>query len=371
MTEAYNKYANQLKTQKLFETEELYQNHIDEYTPIFQSHFKQICASIIKLQNNHELDEISYLEYTLLFTNLIRKEYTAEVRVYDDNWYFDPRQRAVGSFDISFLFTKYRELWAKLMSSRKRYAGAVTAQDTISFLLSCAAQFYEYIVSAFRFSILACVETEPFLSIRRTEEFEINVGEYMACTEAIYKENRKRTSKDALDWFSMREEYSYAFEAFTGLDFSGADLSEIDLRYADLRRAKLIETDFRNAMLVGTRFCYANLQGADFRSCQMHESDFTGADLTNARFCAAHAYRGVPDSSQWSITGYRSISFKDANLSNADFTRTKIRDADFTGAVMDGTIIEQKQLEHFALSYEQKKAVKLIAPKDTMTHMQI
>jgi len=359
MTEEFKKYAEQLKNQKLFETEELYQNHLDEYIPIFQNHFKHICEAVIKLQKNNALGEISYLEYTLLFTNLVRAEETAEVRVYGDDWYFDPRQRAVGSLDFSFLFVNYRKLWKELMSGRKRFA-RVTAQDTVSFLLSCAKQFYQYIVSAFRFSILGCVETEPFLSVRRAEEFEINVGEYMAFTEAIYKENRQRTSEDTLDWFAMREEYEYAFEDFTGLDFSGADLSEIDLRYSDLRRTALVGTDFQDAMLFGTRFHHANLQGADLRYCQLYESDFTGADLTNARFTAARAYRGVPDHSEWTITGYRSVSFKDANLTNADFTRTRIRDADFTGAVMDGAIIDRNQLEYFALSPEQIKAVKII-----------
>lgn len=360
MTEEFMQYANKLKNKKLFEMDEIYQNRINEYIPIFQNHFHQICKTIIKLQKSGELGEISYLEYTFLFTNLMNQKDIAEVRVYDDNWYFDPGQRAVGNFDFAFLFTKYRELWTELMASRKRFVGSVTAQETISFLLSCASQFYKYVVSIFRFSILACVETESFLSISRAKEFEINVGEYMARTEAIYKENRNRTSKDTLDWFRLREEYDYAFEDFTGLDFSGADLSEIDLRYADLRRTTLIGTDFQDSLLYGTRFCYANLQGADFRYSQIHESDFTGANLTNARFSAARAYRGAPDPFKWINIGYRSVSFKNANLTNADFTRTRIFDADFTGAVMDGAMIGRKQSGRFALSSKQKQAVKIL-----------
>ena len=360
MTSEYQKYAEQLKNQKLFELEQLYQTYLHTYIPIFQNHFQQICETIADLQEKNEQGEISYLEYTLLFTNLINKEYTAEVRVYDDSWYFDADQRAVGRFDFSFLFTKYEELWTELISSRKRFAGAVTAQETIAFLLSCAGQFYKYVVSAFRFAILPCVESVPFLSIRRGNEFEINVGEYMGHTEAIYKENRQRSSEEALDWFSLREEYEYAFEDFTGLDFSGADLSEIDLRYSDLRHSTLVGTDFQDSMLFGTRFGHACLRNADLRYCLLHESDFTGADLTNACFCAAKAYRGVPNHSKWTITGYQSVSFRDADLTNADFTRSRIRDADFTGAIMNGAIIERKQLDQFTLSPEQMHSIKLI-----------
>ena len=47
-------------------------------------------------------------------------------------------------------------------------------------------------------------------------------------------------------------------------------------------------------------------------------------------------------------------------LTNADFTRTRIQDADFSGAVMDGTVIERKLLDRLSLSPEQLQAVKLV-----------
>ncbi|MDE7312408.1 MAG: pentapeptide repeat-containing protein [Eubacterium sp.] len=363
MTDEYMHYAKELKNKKLFELEELYQNHLDDYIPMIQAHFLNMCEVIRTMQKNKELGELSYLEYTLLFTSLVHGNDTAQVRVYDKNWYFDPKQRAIGSFGLSFFFVKYRELWTELLSQRKRFAGAVTAQETIAFLLSCAAAFYQYIAAAFRFSILPCVESEPFLSIQRANTFEINVGEYMAFTEAVYKENRTRSSQKTLDWFSLRLEFAYAYEDFCGLDFSNADLSEIDLRYAGMCHTLLQGTDFQDALLYGTRFCNAVLRDADFRYCQLYEADFTGADLTNARFRAAEGYRGVPDNAGWLFPGYRSISFRNANLSHADFQRTKIRDADFTGAIMDGTMMERKTAERFALSDSQRRSLKITDQK--------
>lgn len=365
MTEEFKQYASALNTRKLFEMDTIYQEHLDEYIPVFQDHFRQMCEAVCRLQAEKEIGEISYLEYTFLFTNLIQKKEIAEVRIYNDDWYFDAGQRVVGSFEYSFVFTKYRELWNEIMSSRKRFAGAVTAQEAISFLLTCASVFYRYVASIFRYSILPCVEAEPFLSMQRADEFEVNVGEYMAYTEAVYKENRARTSADALDWFLLREEFAYAFEDFSGLDFSGADLSEIDLRYSDLRRTALDGTDFQDSLLYGTRFCNASLRGADLRYCQIHEADFSGADLTDARFCAAKGYRGVPDTENWTLTGFRPINFQNANLTRADFCRTKIRDADFTGAVMDGTKIDRRSLDAFALSPEQLRAIEMIDGNNT------
>ena len=100
------------------------------------------------------------------------------------------------------------------MAYRKQFAGTVSTQKVKSFLLSCANSFYSYIIACFRFSILPCIEKEPFLSVKRADRFEINVGEYMAYTEAIYKENRLRTSEDSLLWFAQRQEFDYTFEDF-------------------------------------------------------------------------------------------------------------------------------------------------------------
>ncbi len=92
MTDEYMRYANQKKNQKLFELEDLYQNQFDTYAPVFQKHFQSICETIRSMQNNGELGELSYLEYTLLYTNLIHAEHTAQVRAYDNRWYFDPHR---------------------------------------------------------------------------------------------------------------------------------------------------------------------------------------------------------------------------------------------------------------------------------------
>lgn len=357
MTNKFKQYALALKQQKLYETEELYQKRLDDFIPLFQENFRNICSTIIQLQTKQELGEISYLEYTFLFTNAIQGIDTAQVRTYGSDWYLDGRQLAVGNFDYSFLFTGYRELWAKLLSSRKRYPADVNAQEIRSFLLSCAGQFFKYVAALCRFSVIGCIESEPFLSIKRDSHFEINSGEYMAYTEAVYKENRTRTAESCLNWFALRHEYAYAFEDFSGLDFSGADLSEIDLRYADLRNANLTGTNLEDSMLNGSRFCHASLKGANFKYCQLHEADFTGANLTNACFTSAHAHRGVLWQAEWMVPGFRSVSFRNANLTNADFRKTDIKDADFTGAVMDGALFSEEQIGQFSLTAVQRAVV--------------
>ena len=116
-------------------------------------------------------------------------------------------------------------------------------------------------------------------------------------------------------------------------------------------------------MLFGTRFCHADLKDADLRYCMIHEADFTGANLTNAKFIATEAFAGVPDHIKWKITGYQPVRFCNANLTGADFRRTQIRDADFTGAVMDNAIFLEPQLLYFKLSEKQRQSIQIAGSK--------
>ena len=73
MVKIFEEYADRLKNQKLFEMEEIYQEHFQDFVPMFQKHFKETCENIVKLQQAGELGEISYLEYTFLYTSLLMK----------------------------------------------------------------------------------------------------------------------------------------------------------------------------------------------------------------------------------------------------------------------------------------------------------
>lgn len=361
MTDEFMQYALTLRTQKLLETEEIYQAGLAAYIPLVQGHFRGICENIVRLQKDRTLGEIAYLEYTLLLTELVRKKDTAQVRVYDDRWYFDSRQYTAGTFDLSFMFLKYRELWSQLISSRKRFP-KISAQEITAFLLSCAPDFYKYVAAVCRFSIPDCTDSEPFLSVQRRHPFTVSAGEYMARTQTVYKESRKWTSGAALDWLSERLEYDYDFENLSGLDLSCADLSQIRLRYANLSSSVLVNTDFQDSLLTGTQFCHASMQNACLRGCLLPEADFTGACLRGASFESAIAFSGIPANQKWTDAGFRSVSFRNADLTQADFRRAKIRDADFTGAVMDGAIFHTQQLEQFLLSPAQRQAVRIADP---------
>ncbi|MCL2153367.1 MAG: hypothetical protein FWH57_10505, partial [Oscillospiraceae bacterium] len=81
--------------------------------------WRQVHTQVVKIQATLDIPAISYLEYTMLYTNFINRRYITEVWVYGDKGYLDKNQYMLGEYDISFLFIYFDELWDKLLTARK------------------------------------------------------------------------------------------------------------------------------------------------------------------------------------------------------------------------------------------------------------
>ena len=351
--------AETLLNEKLFETEVLFRKDFSSMSKNFKDNFKEICIEIVSLQEAENLGDIAYIEYTLLRSNIMDKNYTAEIRVYGKEWFMCKNQRVVGQLDISILFQNFDRLWLDLLTMRKQYIGKISSIDVSEFIMDVAPKFYSYVISLCRFSILDCIEQSCFKKLKKTSDFSINVGEYMAQTEPIYKENSEKDRNNLLRWFSENLSYEYCFEDFSRLDFSNENFMNIDFRYSDLRNAELTNSNFMYANLIGARFCGAELENAHFSYSILHEADFSNANLRNAKFRYSMANEGLLDKEVWKRVGFFKVSFRKANLQNADFTGANLIGADFTEAVLDGAkfdLIRQNELD---LSPEQMKVVVL------------
>ena len=311
--EHFTERARTLLNEKLFKTEELFPGEFPRLSKKFKESFAQMCGEILRLQKDGDFGDVAYIEYTMLRTNLINKDYVSEVCIYGENWYLCKNQRAVGRFDISVLFKHFDELWQELIAIRKNYVGKVSAQEVTAFIMSEAApKFYSYITKLCRFSILECVGQDYFKAIKKSPQFEINSGEYMAQTEAIYKENSGKDRSKILSWFADRLDYEYCFEDFSGLDFSNENLREIDCRYSDFRNTCLKNAQFKGANLTGARFCGADLEKADFSYALLYEADFSGANLKGAKFDYAGIDSENEDKNIWKRPKFMSVNFTDA-----------------------------------------------------------
>ncbi|MFQ5959085.1 MAG: pentapeptide repeat-containing protein [Alphaproteobacteria bacterium] len=149
----------------------------------------------------------------------------------------------------------------------------------------------------------------------------------------------------------------------TGANLVGANLRDSDFSEAVLNRADLTGARFTNARLVGAKLLGANLadariDGADFADADLTGARLGGIDLADARFAGARLNRGtqelrprlrhlIEQHQKWIASngadGQRAriededlsyVSFERMNLSGIVMQGCRLRDADFSHAVV-------------------------------------
>ena len=338
--------ADTKKNEYLLKTEDLFVINKDKWFADFAKHFRDICAQIQKQQIESALSAISYLEYTMLYTNLINRKYDADIFVYSDKHYLNKSQRFVGSYDISSILVYYDKLWNELTAMKKFYVGKVTAHDVTRFMLKALSDFYSYLVNIARFVIAECIDESPFINIDKNEKFMVNIGDYMSITEPVYVEEKNKDANTLAKWFSDRHSNEYAFGDYSNLDFSCIAFTYTDFRYARFRNSTLKRTDFSGSSLIGTNFSKASMERCRMNHCSISEADFSYAKLNNACFKKALGKAGLSDKKKWEFAGFLPVSFRNADLTNTDFTKADLTGADFTGAIINGTNFSGANLDN-------------------------
>ena len=336
MHDDFIKLYTSLRNEYLLKTEALFTAQKQFWLADFTGHFQTICNEIVKRQNELCLSSISHIDFTMLYSNFLNRRYVVEVWVYGDRAYLDKDQQVINEYDLSFLFVYFSELWNKLLSSRKRYVGKVTANEITTYMIETLPDFFSYFTNTIRYAIVDSVENSPFINISKNKTFTINSGEYMAKTETIYSESKNKDVNKLSEWFSEHLNNKYTFGDYSCLDFSGKSFFYTDFRYAQFRRATLNFVNFEGSILIGSNFRTATMEGCSMDNCSIYEADFSGAILKKASFRNASAKAGLPSVREWRFVGFLPVSFRSADLTNADFTKANLIGADFTGAILDG-----------------------------------
>lgn len=138
----------------------------------------------------------------------------------------------------------------------------------------------------------------------------------------------------------IRGKISLLSNTVNGLDLSYMNLSKTDIRGAKLRCAILSGTNFTDAILQGSVMEGAMLQNAKFQDANLIYVNFTGANLRGANLRNANIYNTNftgADLSYADLTGVkvdRTTNFTNANLTKTKLNIEKINLACTTGATI-------------------------------------
>jgi len=320
---------NLLHKEYLLKIEDLFFEQKELWIASFIENIKTICAEIVKIQKKLSYPPIAHVEYTLLRTNFIQNsKYIAEVFVYDNDLYLGNKQHCVGTFDVSFLFKYFGELWDDLLKERKRYVDKVKSIEIAE--LMAKQPFFDFIsllTALVRVAISSAIDEDLFADIHKEEVFRICVGEYMnhSVFEPVYIERKNKDNEEIIKWL-LRKDENYEFEDFSKLDFSDCNFADLDLSFSQFQYSTLINCSLNNSMLVNSNFYKANLSDCRLSNCHIHQANFSYANLSNAIFTKV-------DGDLVRI-GNTPLNFRYADLTGVDFTWTNLTGADFTGAIL-------------------------------------
>ena len=341
MVDDFAKLANTKLNEYLLKTEELFVLNKNSWVTGFSSHFQDMCKKIQKWQDEViEFTAISYLEYLMLYTNFVKRRYTADIFVFGNKSYLDKCQHFIGSYNISFMFVYFEKLWDDLSALKKRYPSQVSAQDVTSFMIDALPDFYSYLTCAARIAILNCINKSqssdncmnPLTNIRKTDRFIVNVGDYLAKTETVYEEQKNKDAKKLIDWFEKKLNGEYIFGDYSNLDFTGGTFEYMDFRYARFQNSTLKDVNFEGSALVGVDFRDTNMERSRLDNCSIHEANFSNAILKNTSFINTKSNAGLVDEKEWKCPGFLPTNFSSADLTKAVFRRADLKGADFRRA---------------------------------------
>lgn len=352
MDENFEQEYDEIKNESLLLTNSYYFSHMDFLADSFRNAMKEACAQVRQMQERG-LGDVEYMEVTMLRTRLMKQDFRAPILVYGPDWYADLGQREAGAADVEPIYSFYRDMLRATSRLVKKYRSKLPERILEECMCQMAEPYWNYVELACRQAVMGFTPE----GMRITDDFRIRCCEYMGFGTVCRRHTPAMTLKEMQLWFDKREdEEVYRFRDYRGLDFSGWSFAGMDLTGCDFSRCNLENCDFSGADLTGAWFYDSWMNDACMEEAWLPGARFHRADLENATFEGAYSACEINDG-LWLRPDNERASFLGANLKYVDFTFSSIECADFSGAVMDGAIMNDGHREFYQLDERQRAAV--------------
>jgi len=313
-------------------------------------------------------DEISYISFALLRTNLLYSKLKYDVHIYDEHCFLRDYIK-IGDIDTSIFFQPLEDAKTFLQAERRKWVGKVNASHVDNLISGYLEAFGYLFVKMFRYVLLEATECSEYNEIPKADNFRIITGELWGKANVLHTEAKDRISVKKLHELVSNSHFCQYLDVRNG-NYSNMDMTYADLRWSDFRGSSLESVDFSNAALDGCVFAGCNLAASNLSGAQLSECNFLNADLRWANLSDAVSIEGIYENEDWNSLCMIPLNLNEADMREAvieyaalhgvDFTRTKLEGAIFTGADLTGCKLKEEQLLQINLSDKQMSQVKII-----------
>ncbi|UJF36439.1 pentapeptide repeat-containing protein [Paenibacillus hexagrammi] len=347
----------------LLELDLYVRTHIDALTQGFIEAMREVCVQAAALQQQGEKGDIAYVTCSMLRTEILDggNRYVAEA--FDSRWFFD-RKLCEVEYDASWAFGYLQRCRQEWLQAAESYHGTVKAPDIERIMLREARNFHAYLVTVTRYAMPEVIRLPEYQQLTRSQTVEFRLGEYMDLSEVVYKDDFRETDSEAVRrTLAAEEESAYRYEVFNHAHLQDLELEKVDLRYSRLNQCDLSRSVWNGAVLMGTRWESCMLAHTDLSFSLLLGADFSGCMLKGAKLQGIIAGQGTMQMSEGAVP----VSFRGADVQEADFTGADLRGAifidanvrhtNFQGARLDQALFSFEAREQLALSEEQLQSV--------------
>jgi len=306
-------------------TKYMFVEQFEYLTQQFCGCFKDYCQKIVQMQQAGEKGSLGYIHFSLLYTDILARNYQLRIDAYDKNWYSD-RVECIGTYDVGDMCLFLDEFTDILLAERKKYVFSVSEADVKQLVIEESVKYRAAIIGLIRQVFYQTDLASVFQEVLREDLFIISVGDFQDASTIVYKEDRNpKEAKDIKELLGEKQEVGHTYEVFEHLDLSGSKFQNLNLAYSSGEGSDFSNSNFQNARILFCKFPQAVFKQVNFSEAFLLGTDFSGATLEDVDFRDTKLYL---------------VSFENATLINVDFSKAEaMAQINLTNATLINTII--------------------------------
>lgn len=316
------------------EYEEKFLKEIAE--PIFEEYKKEVMIKLLeneeKLKNQilNTLENIAgkarkierfnvrYIDFSLLQIEFLKEKYELAAVAYDENRYLNEGIWEV--FSVEYIFKELNAIKKSLYKDIKRYVGNIRPCSIDNYILKQLHVYNIYFTYFFIKLLKQLDEEESFLSMPKSETFQISFGEYKNHLQKIYYyDNSLKNEELFKEKIQKGKPEELVFSNWTSMELDNVKIENQDISCMNLKESELKNMYFLSSIAVGLNLKKANLKRCFFRNCDLKTSDFNESNLEDVIF----------ENCVLANANFKDAGFKNVYLSNGKKMRKIINKEDF------------------------------------------
>ena len=333
----------------------------------FYNALEELAIEIIRQQNAGEKEAVSLINFQVMRTDILFRDYKVHIQAYDKDFFLDKEPIHV-DFNAKEMFCFIDEMRDKLYAGVKRYVGKINSDDADIVVQKELTHHIRYVINFARLAIRKFIQSEHFKQIKIGDEFIISAGEYKDYSDILYSRTNNRESLEEIQEAINGKPYvEFLFRDFSGLQMQSFDLRGSNFCYSDFSGSNLSLSDMRVSYFINADFNKTTLGFTNLSHSLLNDANFENSNLFGAEFTKARAGLTKPTFDVYYSPGFNGVVFTGADLrealfteadfSGADFRDAKFENTDFTDTDLTGALFNKEDIKQLSLSDQQLKTI--------------